>query len=189
MEWCRYLFLLTPPFLARSSLLSFMQKSTQVMMRIVGKIIKPGGTVLDTLAGTFETEKACLLLLKPSNSISGDSSITCVPVAAPYVVNTFALQLPNPKSDIEYEDKVRQDAKVFIVTMALLTPMRRRDVWEVPAGLHPRQCFQRNIAKCFQLKLLFLKCMFYGTSDKWRIHSVQHLCDDMNIMSCKELRL
>lgn len=81
------------------------------------------------------------LLPKYRSFIGGDSSGKCVAEAMSYIIHTFTLQVLNRQWDISCDDSTKRITKVFINAMEQLTPRRRSDLFELPAGLHPLECF------------------------------------------------
>ncbi|MEM1002550.1 MAG: DNA methyltransferase, partial [Bacteroidota bacterium] len=76
------------------------QKGILWMSNLIEKFSKPGDLVVDCFSGTFSVAKACFLLSKHRRFIGCDKDPVCLERTEDKLIEIFARQLLNPRSDI-----------------------------------------------------------------------------------------
>ena len=124
------------------------QKSITLMSDIIEKFSKPGDLVVDPCSGTFSVAKACLLLPKHRRFVGCDLDPACLQHTEDRLIELFARQLLNPRSDISTrDDKLTSSAQNLVAEIERLKVTKRAAAWNTPKGLSPMQNFPPYIVQ------------------------------------------
>ena len=124
------------------------QKPISLMKFLVNKFTKGGDLVVDTCAGTFSTLKACMEMDNHRRFIGTDMDENCAAMVEDSVIEMFATQLLNQKSDLITQDiKVRKAAQLVSAEVNRQAVQKRADAWSTPQGLVPMQNFPPYIVE------------------------------------------
>lgn len=164
------------------------QKADIWLMDLVAKFSPVGGRVVDLFAGTYSVARACMKLPQHRQYIGCDIDENCFGYAEESLVETFARQLLNPKSDIITDKEViKFEAQKYVSEVERKKIRQRVSVWEVPPGLQPVQTLPPHILKyigTFHQSTAFAKAVERTTPNLWSNQWFQRL----NAMDVAALR-
>jgi DNA modification methylase len=121
------------------------QKPLALMQTLVSKYSPPNGLVFDPFAGTLSTAKACLLLPEHRRCVCGDLDPKCAQIGMVQLVEVFAKQVLNEKSDIDGSADVQAAASTFLHGLQSLRARKFKSAWPVPPGFHAVQTLPAHI--------------------------------------------
>lgn len=90
------------------------QKSVAMMEVLVWKFSKLDDLVLDAIAGTLCTAKACILVDKPRKIMGCEKDSNCVERSMTGLLDVYAFQLQNNNSDIKCEEDLMEAAQIYL---------------------------------------------------------------------------
>ena len=164
------------------------QKADIWLMDLVAKFSPAGGRVVDLFAGTYSVARACMKLPKHRQYIGCDVDGNCFAYAEDYLVETFARQLINAKSDINTDsDDIQQAAQKYVSEVERKKIIQRVSAWQVPPGLQPVQTLPPHVLNyigTFHQSTTFAKSVERTTANMWSNVWFQRL----NAMDVSSLR-
>lgn len=115
------------------------------MKYLAYKGLKLGQLILDRLAGTLSTTKACLLVEEHQNFVGCDKDIRCLEKLMPSVVEAYASQLLSLASDLTGDEGLIEAARAYLEAVKCSRLGGALSSWVAPPELLSILAFKEHV--------------------------------------------